>query len=84
MAKKISSRKQQTDRYTCTITLPGVEASEYAAVLQGGRYKRSDITLKRSASAFIIEIRASDATALRASANSVLRDLQIFEASSGL
>jgi tRNA threonylcarbamoyladenosine modification (KEOPS) complex Pcc1 subunit len=84
VAKGASSTRRQTEKYKCIITLKTSEAAKYAAALQGGKYKRSTIKITHNASGAAIEILASDATALRASANSVLRDLQVAEASSGI
>lgn len=82
MGRKVSSKRQKIDVYRCIIMLPAASRLEYLTALQGGKYKRSSITVASTASGASIEIRASDATALRASANSVLRDLQVIEASS--
>lgn len=41
---------------------------------------RSTVKIKENGKRLIIEIAAKDATALRASANSILRDLQVIEA----
>ncbi len=73
---------QTNEGYTCSIVLPDSGSARYGTVLHGGKYKRSTISITRTAAGTTIEIRALDATALRASANSILRDLQVAEASS--
>ncbi len=85
MAAKASRPKpkiQRNEGYTCSIALPESGSARYGTVLHGGKYKRSVISITRTAAGTTIEIRALDATALRASVNSVLRDLQVAEASS--
>ncbi len=44
------------------------------------RQGRSAVTINETKNSIIIKIKAPDATALRASANSILRDLQVIEA----
>lgn len=44
------------------------------------RHERSDMKIKSTKGRLVIEVTAKDATALRASANSILRDLQVIEA----
>ncbi|MGA2799795.1 MAG: KEOPS complex subunit Pcc1 [Candidatus Micrarchaeaceae archaeon] len=54
---------------------------KYLKILsQKGSRERSTISLKEQRVNLIIEIKAKDATALRASVNSILRDLQAIEA----
>jgi tRNA threonylcarbamoyladenosine modification (KEOPS) complex Pcc1 subunit len=54
---------------------------KYTAILnQNNKHSRSFIKIKESANQLTIEINADDSTALRASINSVLRDLQVIEA----
>lgn len=55
----------------------------YGKLLSKGReYNRSSISMRESASAVDFTIEARDATALRASVNSVLRDIGIVEEAS--
>ncbi|MDE1870685.1 MAG: CTAG/PCC1 family protein [Candidatus Micrarchaeota archaeon] len=44
------------------------------------RHRRSAISIRENGKMLIIEIKASDLTALRASANSILRNLQVINA----
>jgi tRNA threonylcarbamoyladenosine modification (KEOPS) complex Pcc1 subunit len=44
------------------------------------RHKRSNISIKETKDKLIIKIKAEDATALRASINTLIRDLQVIEA----
>lgn len=63
------------------ITLPKDGSISYTKIL--GKFpiqKRSTIIIKESKTTLIISIKAKDATALRASTNSILRDLQVIEA----
>jgi tRNA threonylcarbamoyladenosine modification (KEOPS) complex Pcc1 subunit len=54
---------------------------KYLKILsQKSRKERSTISLKEYRTKLIIEVRAKDATALRASTNSILRGLQVIEA----
>lgn len=53
----------------------------YKGLLASGRpYKRSSIDIRESDSGITFTVRASDITALRASVNSVLRDIKVVEA----
>ena len=56
---------------------PGLK---YTKVLSGATHNRSTISMIESKDTLTIEIKAKDATALRASTNSILRDLQVIEA----
>jgi|GEM_PF-1162974 tRNA threonylcarbamoyladenosine modification (KEOPS) complex Pcc1 subunit len=47
-------------------------------------HERSNTAIKEQKETLIIEITAKDLTALRASANSILRDLQVIEATKAL
>ncbi len=64
-----------------TITIKKDPKIKYLKILsQKGKKERSTTSLKEKGSELIIKIAAKDATALRASVNSVLRDLQVIEA----
>lgn len=64
-----------------TLILNKTEKLNYSRILgkRSVKHDRSSTVLKETPSKLTITIKASDATALRASANSVLRDLQIIE-----
>jgi tRNA threonylcarbamoyladenosine modification (KEOPS) complex Pcc1 subunit len=66
---------------TLTLILNKTEKLNYSRILgkRGVKHDRSRTTLKETSNNLTITIKATDATALRASANSVLRDLQIIE-----
>ena len=49
-------------------------------ISQSRKKERSTTNIKEQGGKLIIEIGAKDATSLRASANSILRDLQVIEA----
>jgi hypothetical protein len=57
---------------------PGLKYSRLLS--RSKRYGRSTMKVKETSSTVTIEINATDLTALRASANSVLRDLQVISA----
>ncbi|MGC8495635.1 MAG: KEOPS complex subunit Pcc1 [Candidatus Micrarchaeia archaeon] len=64
-----------------TIEIEG--GAKYIRILgmkKSSRYKRSTMTIKKSEDALHIEIAAHDITALRATVNSALRDLQVASA----
>ncbi|MGI0100671.1 MAG: KEOPS complex subunit Pcc1 [Candidatus Micrarchaeaceae archaeon] len=74
--------KPNTKKLYMKIVFEGEPNLEYEKILgTGSKHKRSNVTVAAKNSKLIIEITASDATALRASVNSVLRDLQVIEAS---
>jgi len=53
----------------------------YSRILGKGReHRRSSTKLKESKDRIIVEIAAKDLAALRASANSILRNIQVIEA----
>jgi tRNA threonylcarbamoyladenosine modification (KEOPS) complex Pcc1 subunit len=69
------------DRYTAKIVLPKMTKSSYRVLLGVQRkQKRSSIKIKEGASRVIVEVEADDATALRASLNTLIRDIQVIEA----
>ena len=54
---------------------------DYSYILTNSKkYNRSTLRINNRGNSLILEITAKDTTALRASANSVLRDMQIIEA----
>ena len=56
-------------------------ALNYSTILQKTkRYERSSFKIHEDGKNLVIEITANDLTALRASANSVMRDLQVIGA----
>lgn len=58
----------------------GDPSLDYKSLLGASRaYKRSSMSVRESAREITFTIEASDATALRASVNSVLRDIKIVE-----
>lgn len=62
------------------IVLGKAEKLNYSKILgKSIKHNRSAITVKETKEKLTITIKAKDATALRASANSILRDLQIIE-----
>lgn len=70
-------------KFELTIVISKEENLNYSRILNRKmRYPRSDLAIKETKDTLKITITAKDATALRASSNSVLRDLQVIEAAS--
>ncbi len=68
--------------YTCLIKVTKDSKINYKRILgstNSVRYKRSQISIKEKAEDLEIKISAKDAGALRATINSVLRDLHVIE-----
>ncbi len=69
--------------YFATLALPKRKESDYSKMFERKyRYKRSVVLVKgaKRDGMLFIEVRAMDPTALRASINSLLRDIQVIEA----
>ncbi|MGD0728513.1 MAG: KEOPS complex subunit Pcc1 [Candidatus Micrarchaeaceae archaeon] len=72
---------KQGEKFQLKLIINKEKALEYSKILSiKTEHKRSNIKLKEIKGTLFIEISAKDATALRASANSILRDLQVIEA----
>jgi tRNA threonylcarbamoyladenosine modification (KEOPS) complex Pcc1 subunit len=63
--------------------LPGIEYKKVLALKGSKQHSRSGTEMKESRSEIKITIKARDATALRASMNSIMRDLQVISAING-
>lgn len=75
------AQARQTNKIGLKITLEKEKDLNYTKILgKNIGHSRSTIKIKEGKTELIIEIYANDATALRASANSILRDLQVIEA----
>lgn len=83
MPKKHFSRKQETEKVRSTIVYSKDTALNYTRVLascSAKAYKRSTITTRETDRELRFEVKATDVTALMASTNSILRRLQVIEA----
>jgi tRNA threonylcarbamoyladenosine modification (KEOPS) complex Pcc1 subunit len=83
MPKKHSSKKQTIDKALAAIVYKKDSALNYTRILAAcstGTYKRSTITTSETDKELRFEIRARDVVALMASTNSILRRLQVIEA----
>ncbi len=79
MAKK-PKKPASASAYHAKIRIPKMPAVRYAAVVGKAKlYKRSSVSMKEYQGALLVEIRAGDATALRASVNALMRDIQVIE-----
>lgn len=68
-------------KVSITLVLEKTDRLSYSRTLgRKIRHDRSNIFLKETAGKLTITIKAKDLTALRASANSILRDMQVIEA----
>ncbi len=66
--------------HTATIVLPKRTKSSYQSILGKARdQKRGTVSVKEDKATITIIISAEDATALRASFNSLMRDIQAIE-----
>lgn len=71
----------QANKISLKIILAKEPKINYARMLgKNAKHDRSAVKIKEGSKELVIEITAKDATALRASANSILRDLQVIEA----
>ncbi len=71
--------------YKATITIAKRLPIEYKGVIGGYKaYRRSSISTKEDKASISISIAADDATALRASLNSIMRDIRIIESTGRL
>ena len=66
--------------YSLILTVQKKGGIDYATILGGAKkYKRSSVRFEDAGQELRITVEAGDATALRASANAILRDLQVIE-----
>jgi tRNA threonylcarbamoyladenosine modification (KEOPS) complex Pcc1 subunit len=66
--------------YSANIRIPKRNGLKYTKIIgKISTYKRSGIEIKEGKKALDISITADDITALRASMNSIMRDLQVVE-----
>lgn len=81
MKRKKSLSKKQQNSYITIIKVKKSREKNYKKILGIAKtnYKRSKITISENQKELSITITAEDATALRASANMIMRDLQIIE-----
>jgi tRNA threonylcarbamoyladenosine modification (KEOPS) complex Pcc1 subunit len=66
--------------YEAEIVVSKAPRVSYSSIM--GRiksYKRSTVEIKETAGTFAAKVRAADATALRASVNALMRDIQVIE-----
>lgn len=76
-----SSRQKSSNSYTATILVPKRLNLNYVRLLGKTKtYSRGSVRTSETAKQLRVFISASDPTALRASINMVLRDLQVIEA----
>ena len=72
--------KEQQTSYEAVITLHKSAKINYTKLIGNLRmYKRSVIEIGETPEAFSVKINAADPTALKASFNSILRDIQVIE-----
>ncbi|MCL5262488.1 MAG: hypothetical protein M1390_01460 [Candidatus Marsarchaeota archaeon] len=73
------------NRYTARITIAKRLPIKYSKMVGSYKaYRRSSISTKESTHSISISIAANDVTALRASLNSVMRDIHIIESTGKL
>ncbi len=73
--------QKATNRIRLKLTIKKGTPLNYSRILGASKiHKRSSTKLKESEENLIIEISATDIAALRASSNSILRDIQVIEA----
>ena len=66
--------------YSAKIAMPKKTRIDYRTALGGIKaHERSGISIKETDNELIVEIETSDAAALRASVNAILRDIQTIE-----
>jgi tRNA threonylcarbamoyladenosine modification (KEOPS) complex Pcc1 subunit len=85
MPRKLSSEKQATERVRSTIVYdkdPSLDYTRILASCSSGAYKRSTIKTSETVNELRFDISAADVVALMASTNSILRRLQVIEATS--
>jgi tRNA threonylcarbamoyladenosine modification (KEOPS) complex Pcc1 subunit len=83
MPKKRLSKKQEIEKARSTIVYRKDPALNYALILascSAQAYKRSAITISETDRELRFEVKARDVTALMASTTSILRRLQVIEA----
>lgn len=74
----------QKSRFEAIITLAKAQKLEYTKIMGKLRaYKRSSIAIREGPGSFSITIKAEDATALRASVNAMMRQIQVIEGVTG-
>jgi len=66
--------------YNSTIVIPKKKGLNYRSIIGATRqYKRSGISILETKSELKITIKTTDATAMRASVNAIMRDIQVIE-----
>ena len=66
--------------YEAEIVVSKVHGASYSSIMGKIKsYKRSTVEIKETAGTFAAKVRAADATALRASVNALMRDIQVIE-----
>jgi tRNA threonylcarbamoyladenosine modification (KEOPS) complex Pcc1 subunit len=83
MPKRQSSKKQETEKVSTTIVYrkdSGLDYSKVLASCGAQAYKRSSVHVREDGSELRFDVAARDVTALMASVNSILRRLQVIEA----
>ena len=78
--RRSSSKKRKTTnyRYSAEIIIAKDKGRDYKAILgESKTYKRGAMSISETGRELKISIKADDATALRASINMVLRDMQV-------
>jgi tRNA threonylcarbamoyladenosine modification (KEOPS) complex Pcc1 subunit len=83
MPRKRSSKKPETEKASSTIIYrkdPALNYSRILASCSAQAYKRSVIATSETGKELRFEVKARDVTALMASTNSILRRLQVIEA----
>lgn len=74
------SSDQARRRISAVVMIPRIKGLSYNGLIrQTERYKRSSISISNAGTAIKVRISADDVTALRASVNAILRDVQVIE-----
>ena len=74
-------RTKQGQKIRLTLALKKEPKLKYSSILnKSAKHGRSAVKIQDKKDTLLIEITASDSTALRASINAILRDLQVIEA----
>ncbi len=79
-AKMANPMVHSAEAFTAVISLKkGGRVSYTRLIGRISEYKRSSISMRETPSEFTVRIEAKDATALKASLNAILKDIQVIE-----
>lgn len=74
---------RDTMYYSCTVIIPKKARISYKRIMGNIReHKRGGLSISETATTLKVIITAKDATAMRASVNSIIRDVQVIEGAS--